>query len=317
MNKGKWVRRGMLLIAAVLYLWAVFFCQSAKEDADLTYLVLSRNISAAEAEEIFEQEQLLADSVGFCFWGEAAAQTVSCKETAGMAEVTQVLLSGNPGLMGAGILAWQNGCFLDGATAEKLFGTADCGGQTVWQGDVPYRVCGTISAFQPTMLTIAAEKDGAVLNRCVLAVPAEQGAQTASQFLMRWGLQGEMIGFYPLWAAVHNFLLILPGSLLLAALAYGIKKLRMLPFPKCVKPGIFLLAVAGLLILLCSQMILLPDMIPSRWSDFSFWGNWLEAQKENIQLVLLTPMGERHLQMMMDMVKSLVCSIVAFLFCIL
>lgn len=313
MSKEKWIRYSVLLIAAVLYLWAIFFCQAAKEDANLTYIVLSESIDATAAEEIFEQEKILPDSVGFCFWGEAAAQTVYCREIGGMAEVTQVLLSGNPEVLGAGILAWQDGCFLDEATAEKLFGTADCGGQTVWQGEIPYRVFGTISTLQPTMLTVAAEKDGAVLNRCILSVPTEQGAQIASQFLMRWSLQGEMIGVYPLWAAVHNFLLILPGTLFLAALVYGIRRFRALPFPDRVKLGILLMGEVGLLFFLCGQIIILPDMIPSRWSDFSFWGNWLEAQKENIQLVLLTPMGERHLQLMLDMVKSILSSTAAFL----
>ena len=313
MKRRKWIRCGVLLIAAALDLWAAFGCQSAKEDANLTYIVLSQSIDATAAEEIFEQETLLEDSIGFCFWGEAATQMVSCKETSGIAEVTQVLLSGNPWLMGAGVLTWQDGCLIDESTAEKLFGTADCGGQTLWKGDMPYRVFGTISTFQPTMLTIAAEKDGAVLNRSVLSVPAEQGAQIASQFLMRWGLQGEMIDFYPLWVAVHNLLMLLPGIPLFAALIYGIRRFRALPFPDRIKSGILLMGEVGLLILLYSQILILPDMIPSRWSDFSFWGNLLEAQKENIQMVLLIPMGERHLQMMLNMVKSILSSMAALL----
>lgn len=319
MNRGKWIRFGMLLIAAVLYIWAVFFCQSAKEDADLTYLVLSRNISAAEAEEIFKQEKILTDSAGFCFWGETPAQTVSCKETGGIAQVTQVLLSGNPGLMGAGILAWQDGCFIDEDTARKLFGTADCGGQILWQDDVPYRVFGTITAFQPTMLTVAAPEDGAVLNRCVLSVTAESGAQEASQFLMRWGLQGTQIDFYPLWVFLHNFLLLLPGILLLVIFACGVKEIRKIPFAdgfqvsSTVKPAIILITTGCLLCFLGSRIIILPDMIPSRWSDFSFWGNWLEAQEENFRQVLLTPMGNAHLQMMLNMIKSLVSSTAALL----
>lgn len=318
MTKGKWIRFGMLLTAAVLYLWAVFFCQSAKEDADLTYLVLSRNISAAEAEEIFEQEKILADSVGFCFWGEAATQTVSCKETGGIAQVTQVLLSGNPGLMGAGVLAWQDGCFVDEDTAQKLFGTTDCGGQTLWQNDVQYRVFGTISAFRPTMLTVAAQKDGAVLNRCVLSVTAESGAQAASQFLMRWGLPGIRIDFYPLWVFLHNFLLLLPGILLLIRFLSGAKEIRKILFAdgfqvsSIGKPAILLISTGCLLCFLGSRIIILPDMIPSRWSDFSFWGSWLEAQQENFRQVLLTPMGNAHLQMMLNMVKSMVCSTAAF-----
>lgn len=318
MNKGKWIRLGMLLAAAVLYTYAVFCCNGAKEDADRTYLVLSRKIGAAEAEEIFAQEKQLEASVGFCFWGEAGNQTVSCKETGGIAQVTQVLLSGNPGLMGAGVLAWQDGCFIDEATAQKLFGTADCGGQTLWRDDAQYRVFGTVSAFRPTMLTAAAGKDGAVLNRCVLSVNAESGAQIAGQFLMRWGLQGETIGFYPLWVFLHNLLLLLPGSLLLIRLLSGVKAIRRLVFAdgfrvsSIAKPAILLLTAGCLLALLGSRVIILPDSIPSRWSDFSFWGSWWKTQKENFYRLLLTPMGNTHLQMMLDMVKSLVCSITAF-----
>lgn len=306
----------MLLAAVVLYISAVYFCRSSKEDAELTYIVLSRNIDAAAAEEIFAQEQALEDSVGFCFWGERAAQTLSCKETGGIARVTQVLLSGNPGLVNAGVLAWQDGCLIDEATARKLFGTGDCGGQTLWQDELQYRVFGTVSASQPTMLAMAAQRDGAVLNRCVLSVTAERGAQAASQFLMRWGLQGERIDVYPLWVLLHNFLLLLPGSLLLLAFISGAKAVRKLPFAPisaAIKPAVLLVSTGCLLCFLGSRVIILPEMLPSRWSDFSFWGSLWKTQTENFQRILLTPMGSTHLQMMLDMIKSILSSTAALL----
>lgn len=306
------IRSLLLLPATVLYCLGALFCQSVKADADLTYILLSQSIGAARAEEIFRQEALLADSVGVCFWGEAGKQTVSCKETGGAAQVTQVLLSGNPALMDAGVLAWQDGCFLDEDTARKLFGTALCGEQTLWRDGRPCRVFGTVPALQPTMLTVAAEKDGSVLNRCVLSVPAESAERIAGQFLLRWGLQGELVDFYPVWALVHNFLLLFPGVLLLRGLADGAKRFEALPFPDRIRPGLFLLTVLCLLCFLGSRVVILQVMIPSRWSDFSFWSQFLEAQEENFRLIMLTPMGDRHLQMLLDMVKSLACSIAAF-----
>lgn len=292
-----------LLAAVILYGFGFFFCQSAKEDAFLTYLLLTEPIDAAQAEDIFTQESELADSVGFCFWGERNTQWVSCKETGGIAEVTQVLLFGNPGLMDAGVLAWQEGCFLDEATAQNLFGTSDCFEQSVWCDGRQYRVFGTISAIQPTMLSVAESTDGLVLNRCVLNVTAETGQQTAQQFLLRWGLQGELIDFYPLWVAVYDFLLILPLFLIFQIYFRGKSRTQSRG-----KRTILLLTTICLLIFLGSRIIFLPDMFPSRWSDFSFWGNWWEAQQENFRLVLATPMGERHLQMLLDMVKSVVCT---------
>ena len=319
MTIKKWQRLGLLLIAVLTYAAGWYFCQAAKENASLTYLLLSRNIDATEAEEIFAQEKALPDSIGFCFWGETAAKTVICKETGGIAQVTQVLLSGNPGILNAGSLAWQDGCFVDETTARSLFGTADCGGQILWREDIAYPVLGTIFAFQPTMLTVAAETDGVVLNRCALFAPAESGTQAADQFMLRWGLQGEMIDFFSLWSAVHNYLLLLPCLFVLVAFLYSIRKVRRIlhsedfSFSAMVKPAGFLLIYVCLLCFLGSQIQILPDLIPSRWSDFSFWGKALEAQKENLRQVLLTPMGSTHLQMMLDMVKSMVSSTAAAL----
>lgn len=294
----------LILAAVILYGFAVLFCWSAKEDANRTYLLLSEPIDASRAEDIFVREAALADSVGFCFWGEQKSQRVSCKETGGVAEVTQVLLSGNPGLLDASILTWQEGCFLDETTAQKLFGTADCSEQTAWHDDRPCRVFGTVSTAQPTMLTVAGKSDGEVLNRCVLHVTAEKGQQAAQQFLLRWGLKGELIDFYPLWVAVYNFLLMPPLFLILRVFFSGRKRIQ-----NRVKRVILLVTAISLLIFLGSRIIFLPDMFPSRWSDFSFWGNWLKEQKENVRLVLITPMGERHLQMLLNMVKSLICTV--------
>lgn len=302
-------RKILLILAAVmLYGAGVFCCQSAKEDANRTYLLLSEPIDAARAETIFIQEAALTDSVSFCFWGEQVNQWLSCKETGGVAEVTQVLLSGNPGLLGAAEITWQEGCFLDEATAQRLFGTADCSEQTAWHGDRPYRVFGTISATRSTMLVVAKEADGAVLNRCVLNVTTEKGQQTARQFLLRWGLQGELIDFYPLWVAVYDFLLILPGILVFHFYFYGKSRTRSRG-----KRGILLLVAIGLLMFLGSRFLFLPDMFPSRWSDFSFWGSWWRGQQENFQLVLATPMGQRHLQMLLNMVKSILSSTASIL----
>lgn len=297
-----------ILAAAILYVCAVYFCLSAKEDANCTYLLLSDPIDATRAEDIFIKEATLEQPVEFSFWGELENQWVSCKETGGIAEVTKVLLSGNPGLMDAEELTWQEGCFLDEATAQRLFGTAVCADQTIWDQDRSYRVLDTILAQKPTMLTAAEKSDGQILNRCALNVPMETGKQTAAQFLLRWGLAGEVIDYYPLWVAVYDYLLVLPGILIVESYFYRRNRTQSRS-----KKIILLLTAVCLLILLSSRILFLPDMFPSHWSDFSFWGNWWEGQKQNLQLVLRTPMGERHLQMMMNMVKSILSSTAAIL----
>lgn len=300
-------------LTVILYGVAVHSCLLAKETANLTYLQLSEPIGADRAQEIFIEEAELSESVGFCFWGESGSQVVSCKETGVATEVTPVLLFGNPALLDAGDLAWQEGCFLDEDSAYRLFGTVDCLNQTVRFHDRRYRVLGTIPAIQPTMLAVAEETDGALLNRCVLSIPAGQGKQAASQFLLRWGLQGQWMDFYTLWAAVYNSLLILPGILLLRVFYWGMRRVLDGQLSKRIQYGVIALVSAGLLVLLFSRVLIPEDMIPSRWSDFSFWGDYWDAQLENLQRILLTPLGECHLQMMLNMVKSILSSTTALL----
>lgn len=298
---------------AIIYGFAAFFCDSAKEAANRTYLLLEEPIESIQAENIFTQEATLSDSIGFCFWGEADRVYLSCTATGGGAEVKQFQISGNPELLDAGVLAWQKGCFLDRKTSQSLFGTDDCHAQVIQVEDRQYSVLGSLSTAQPTILRTAEPVDGAVLNRCVLAVPAEMGKEAASQFMIRWGLQGSTIDFYSLWAATFNLLLILPSVLLLRFSVYGMKKVRSITFPGRIRNLLLLAVLIGLLFFLWKQIIILPDMIPVRWSDFSFWGRWWDAQWKNFQMVLRIPMSEGHLQMMLDMVKSILSSTAAIL----
>lgn len=302
-----------LFALAILYGLAAFFCDSAKEAANRTYLLLEEPIGTIQAENIFMQEAALSDSMGFCFWGEADRAYLSCNATGGIAEVKQFLLSGNPELLGVGVLAWQEGCFLDQKTAQSLFGTDDCNAQTILLGSRQYPVLGTLPAVQPMILRIAETADGAVLNRCVLAAPAVNGKEMASQFMIRWGLQGSTIDFYALWAVTFHMLLILPTFLLLHFAVYGIRKVRSCAFPGRMKYLLFLIGLIGMLFGIWKQIIILPGMIPDRWSDFSFWGRWWDGQWKNFQMVLRTPMSEGHLQMMLDMVKSILSSTAAIL----
>lgn len=303
MGKERWCRRIFLLLAAGFYALAVYFCQVAEPEANKSRFLLNQSIDAATAESIFAREQSLPEPVGFCFWGDMGVQGVSCPETGGAAEVTQICLSGNPELLDAGVLAWQAGCLLDTDTAQILFGTADCGGQKLLLKGKAYRVLGTFSALQPTLVTVAEEEDGAALNRCILSIPATQSGQTGESFLLRHDLQGTAMDAYSLWVPVRNWLVLCPLFLVLADFCRNQKRHNWIP-----------LTLEGIAVFLLLRQIEIPaNDLPTRWSDFSFWGTLWEAQKENWYRLLLNPMGQRHLQMMRNMVKSIVSSTAAFL----
>lgn len=318
MSREKIIRPTALLTATILYVWAVYFCGLAGKNADLAHIVLEQGVDTATAEGIFCREAEAEEPIGCCFWGENSQQMVSCQETGASAKVTVVSLSGNPELMGAECLIWQEGCLIDEGTAQTLFGTALCGGQCLWYDGAVYRVLGTVSALRPTMLTMA--KAGDTLSRCVLALPAEKGKNLGEPFLMRWDLRGRVLDFYPFLALTENLLLLFPGILLLTVCGHLGKGWRKLSLQGILSGSQWLLLgktvlalglAVGTFWMLTKRLIIPPDMIPSRWSDFSFWGTWWESQKENCLRILFTPLGSKQLQMLLNMVKSMGTSTVS------
>lgn len=277
------------LAAAALYAGAAAACQGAVNSANLTYLALDSGASLETVEKIAFQEE---EPVGCCFWGEEEMQTVSCPATGQSAAVTRVYLGGNAELLGAGQLFWQDGCLIDTQTARDLFGTEGCGGQQLSCNGQTLPVLGTVTALRPTLVMGAGRED--VMNRCVLALPAENGKVLGEQFLMRFGLRGKVLDFFSLWALMRNCLLLAP-----AVLVYRL----------CGRRKALALVLVGLL--LWRGTVIPPEMIPSRWSDFSFWGSWWESQTENFRCILFTPLGGRQLQILLNMVKSMGGSILA------
>lgn len=301
MDRKKYGGAVKILICALLYTMAFLCCNQAREEMRLTHIRLNRDVTGMEAEEIARREIEEDEPIAFCFWGEEPSQTVNCRETGRSAQVAPVLLAGNPELMGASRLAWQRGCLVDEETARKLFKTTTCGGQRLWYNGEEYPVLGTVDALRPTILLMA--EGGDSLDRLILAVPPEKGTMAGQEFLYRWGLQGKILDFFPYWALIRNLLLLLPGVLL--------GKLSVLLGRKQRPLGIF--CAVGSLWLFGRWLVIPAGFLPTRWSDFSFWGKLWEAERENALEILFTPMGNTQLQMRLNMVKSGVTAIAAAL----
>lgn len=319
MDRKKKIRLAVLAAAALLYLGSFWAWKKTQPFENRVPLVLSKPVNAAEAQRIWDAERGEEAPVGFCFWGEAGEQMVSCRETGASARVNRIALWGNPELLGAGSLAWRDGCLVDRKTAQTLFGTDRCENQTLTAGEKRLPVVGIFSDIRPTMVS-RAEGNQDHLNRCVLAVPSAQGKVQGEAFLMRWGLEGTVLDFYPFQALCRNLLLLFPG-VLLGSFGLSLKKERKNLTLEGIRSrkqlrllGKSLLGIAillGSLWLLGRQVTIPRDMIPSRWSDFSFWSRWWDEQRENFQRILTAPLGSEWLQMQANMVKSMVCSTVS------
>ncbi len=313
-----------ILTAAVLtsgfFVLAVHFCGAAQKYADTAEAVLEgQALTALQAEEIWMQEKEREDAQGCCFWGEADGTELLCRETGGSSEAKTVLMKGNPELIvpGTGALAWQeNGCFLDEKTAFELFGTQQAAGQTVWCAERSYVVCGTVESLERLMLRQAEEADGEALDKISLNLSGDGGTASSSaaqQFLIRYSLSAEVMDLIFLNAMARNLLLLLPmllGGWLVYTFAMQAKMCESY-FQKAGYAAGAVLLCAVVLFFVFGRIQIPADMVPTKWSNFSFWEQWWEKQRGNLLLMLGTAKGEAQMNALWNLGLGVLCNICA------
>ena len=297
-NMRKVIKVLLLLLAMVLYLMGLLGILETRTQAETIHIQLKQDLSSGMAEKIMMGEAKQEAPLCVCFWKQGDPVRVSCRETGKENTCREVILCGNAELLRTGSLNFQKGCMIDPETSRLLFGTEICGGQRIRIRENDYPALGTVKTLAPTIFRIA--EAGESLDRIILI----GSPMDAQQFLIRWGLHGEQLGFYPIWALAADCGILFPLVLLIAFCVYlGSKKKK----NSCAlqKTGIIVILFAGLLLL--GKCLVIPEeMIPAKWSDFSFWSRLWLYQRNNFLTIAVTSLGNTQLQMIFGMVKSII-----------
>lgn len=299
------------------YFLAVIHCISAQKTAGIvTAMLEGESLSAKEAQEICAQEEALEETQYACFWGEQPDAPVQCRETGKSSSASLILVQGNPELVMPGTLAliWQqDGCFVDTKTSEELFGTDRAAGQILWCREKSYTVCGTFESPGQAVVRQASQEDELCLDTVSLRTAGGDGTGEAEQFLMRNGLSGEKIEFTFLSTLINDLLLILPVVLSAGVIRFLLKYQRSVQNTagRAVCFGMVLLAAFAAGWLLLHHLKIPGDMVPTKWSDFSFWADWWKRQRQNLLRILGSAQGETQLMMLWNLLISLLCNLLA------
>lgn len=296
------MRRVLWLLAALSWAASLWLCRQAEGYGNGIYVLLDSPLTGAEAADILEREVEQEEPTGVCFYALGANTYISCPDTGNSAKVTLVPVMGNPGLLGAQALTWRSGCVLAPSTARTLFGTVEVGAQQVTAEGENRTALGVRPALTATAL--ASAENGDSLTHCAFAGWVETEKEEAEAFLLRHGLSGKILNFYPLLVFVKNACL-LPLWAALPVLCNLIRK-------GTSRLGWLLLAAGA--VFLASWVTVPKDAIPSLWSDFSFWGTWLQGLRENFLAIVTAYPGDWALQMERDMIQSVLCALAGTLF---
>ena len=294
---GRYWKYIKLCAALLLYLAAVRSNAHVQARAGYAAAFLNdRAVTAKEAEQICEAEAEQEYPAAICFFKEQPDTSLFCRETGEASVVNQIRIMGNAELLmyGSNALSFRkNGCYLDTATVRVLFGTDKVAGQTVRSSDQSWQVLGVFDRLQKEMLCVAEEK--MLLDRILLlSSDYGRGRDELEQLLLRNGLGGDVVDFTVVTALVQDLLLIVPLLLLARAAKWLIKDL---PGTGLRLAATVVFGLAGLWYL-TGNLHIPPDLIPTRWSDFSFWSTTWMQQRQNFLLILKSAAGEASLDML-------------------
>ena len=294
---GRYWKYIKLCAALLLYLAAVRSNAHVQARAGYAAAFLNdRAVTAKEAEQICEAEAEQEYPAAICFFKEQPDTSLFCRETGEASVVNQIRIIGNAELLmyGSNALSFRkNGCYLDTATVRVLFGTDKVAGQTVRSGDQSWQVLGVFDSLQKEMLCVAEEK--MLLDRILfLSSDYGRGRDELEQLLLRNGLGGDVVDFTVVTALVQDLLLIVPLLLLARAAKWLIKDL---PGTGLRLAATVVFGLAGLWYL-TGNLHIPPDLIPTRWSDFSFWSTTWMQQRQNFLLILKSAAGEASLDLL-------------------
>lgn len=304
---------------------------------DTETAILDGGITGDRIKEIKKAEQEQDNPVLFAAWKEEhnvqAAEPDGIRSTA----LNLIKVQGSLQLIfGTGMALEEDdpsGCLLSEEAAFALFGSADVVGNRVICQNREYTVRGIIKADAPVLAVrgfdnnqentqgngaLAGDTAGAGENEKeaadMLTLWARDGLK---EFMMRHSLNGKVLELSLLSEIAQIFVIILPvitAGCLILVLVRGLltnirNQKRLLP---AVSVMILIIVTAALFITVSKVLHIPSDLIPTKWSDFSFWSGWFKEKREAFLFLLQAGKSYDQAENILLFVRCAAFSMVSF-----
>jgi hypothetical protein len=187
------------------------------------------------------------------------------------------------------------GCMIDQRVAYKLFGTVDPVGNAITYRNKQYYIRGIIKSPEPVFFIQINDIRHTYTNIELVYEDKENGQELADAFMT----QNNLAGSYTIlegcfYAGILDRFYKIPawflGLYMMYQILRAIWKRRTLPLQVFVLLLGFISVWMVLKYLLEFQFYIPERLIPTKWSDFSFWvERYIEFQKQIKQMAYLTP----------------------------
>lgn len=297
-NRKKYIKAAFMVLSFVFSL--TFYFRGLEYAGKLavcqqTAVILMEGdpLHTSEVLRMLEQEKEQEQPRLFTAWQQEQEVTVQNEDLNRSHTVSAVSVCGRSDIVMRGD-TWideedREGCMIDEATARALFGSTEVTGMTVEIAGQEKTVRGILYGESDAVLYQADEPQS--LENLTVSMRAGEGYEGIRQdFMMRYALSGKFLRMDTLYRAAKILCLLIPllagGQLFAAGIGLiwrsdGQQKGRYY--------GILSVLCMGILLYFLIRNIEIPkDMIPTKWSDFDFWKNWWQNERESLLLLLLT-----------------------------
>lgn len=311
-KKVRWPGRDIVLRGCMIVLMIVSYllclrCYKALSRVENTVTILPGNHAEEQMDgnrydTIAQQEEERDIPTDFAMWREEGDTLVQAVNSGRTARIAAIKIHGKMWVLLGGFSSLEDedreGCFLDQKAATELFGTADALGNQLSCGNKTYTVRGILEDAGG-LVAMRPSADEITDTITIKTAEDTSAAVQSREFAARHGLTGAILNHIMLKETGQIFPLLLPlavGIRMLLELRKTIKRGRLGPGWKCVCYGMMTLALLAMGATLVKFLEIPKDMIPTRWSDFRFWSDWLDNLKEQIVIYLRYPKGKPEIK---------------------
>ena len=249
-------------------------------------MYLENAISQEQAEESLRQEDEQEEKVSAVFF----RKSVSAEVEADIFEICGE----------ARLLTWSMdtlteddiwGVLISESLATKLFKSEKVTGNELELAGNAYTIRGVYPSKDKQIIRL--NQDEKLLFNQVRVEGKEQKsvAMTLQEFAARHGLSGTILQWVEYVGMVKGMLLLAMAAIVMIPW-FGLRKaLLRLPWfvmkKEFVQKGILIGYIVVVIILLATQIHIPMEMIPAKWSDFAYWGEWFADVWQSLSNVFL------------------------------
>jgi len=274
----------------------------AKGTPIVTYHGLE-GMTAADFNAIAHTENLARAPLRYSMWTQIDNQTLEAPGR--KSEVSALLIYGDSRLVlpVTQTLSAEdlNGCLLDRKTAVNLFGTDKAVGCMLQYSGKEYIVRDMIDGPSDTVLfQVDATNPFALPNISVA------GTANADTFSMRHGLSPTFVTNTGIYTEIAGMLSGLPVAAALLVVLHWLRGYHIVWRHYILRHGIISLwmLILGVALIIFTVYLLPSGLIPSRWSDFEFWGDAFAQSKMQLISFVTVPKFRPDLPLLYSLLQS-------------